>query len=132
MPLSDSVGPEMVAFRRVVVDDVEDDLEAGGVQRAHHPLEFADRARRRARRGKSPLGREVAEAVVAPVVRQPLFLEMPVARVMMHRHQLDGGDAELLQVIERRFGRQRLVGAAQLLGKIADAASRSRARASRR
>ena len=33
--------PEMVALGRVVVDDVEDDFEAGGVQRAHHRLEFA-------------------------------------------------------------------------------------------
>ena len=30
-----------VAFRRVVVDDVEDHLEAGGVQRAHQCLELA-------------------------------------------------------------------------------------------
>ncbi len=39
----------MVAFGRVVVDDVEDDFEAGGVERAHHALEFADGAGRRER-----------------------------------------------------------------------------------
>ena len=32
----------MVAFRRVVVDDVEDDLETRGVQRPNHHLELAD------------------------------------------------------------------------------------------
>ena len=32
---------EMVAFRGVVVDDVEDHFEPGGVQRPHHHLEFA-------------------------------------------------------------------------------------------
>ena len=34
---------------------------------------------------------------------------------MVHRHQLDGRDAELVQVLDRRLGRQRRVGAAQLL-----------------
>ena len=36
MPRSDSVGPELVALGGVVVDDVEDDFESGGVQGAHH------------------------------------------------------------------------------------------------
>ena len=45
MPRSDSVGPELVALGGVVVDDVEDHLDAGGVQRAHHHLELAHRAR---------------------------------------------------------------------------------------
>ena len=40
--------PEMIALGGVVVDDVEDDFEAGGVQRADHALELADRAGRRA------------------------------------------------------------------------------------
>ena len=43
MPRSDSVGPEVIAFGGVVVDHVEDHLEAGGVQRPHHHLELADR-----------------------------------------------------------------------------------------
>ena len=47
MPRSDSVGPELIALGRVVVDDVEDHLDAGGVQRAHHRLELADGAGRR-------------------------------------------------------------------------------------
>ena len=45
MPRNDSVGPEVIAFGRVVVDDVEDDFEAGGVQRPHHRLELARRRR---------------------------------------------------------------------------------------
>ena len=43
--------PEVVALRGVVVDDVEDDFEAGGVQRAHHHLELAHALERRRRRG---------------------------------------------------------------------------------
>ena len=48
MPRSESVGPEVVAFGRVVVDDVEDHLDAGGVQRADHRLELAHGFERRA------------------------------------------------------------------------------------
>ena len=44
-PLQRQRRAEVVAFGGVVVDDVEDDFEAGGVERAHHPLELADRAR---------------------------------------------------------------------------------------
>jgi hypothetical protein len=36
--------PEVVAFRGVVVDDVQDDLDAGAVQAPDHGLELADRA----------------------------------------------------------------------------------------
>ena len=50
MPRSDSVGPEVIAFGRVVVDDVENHLEAGAVQRLHHPLELAHALVRDARR----------------------------------------------------------------------------------
>ena len=40
MPLSDSVGPAVVALGGVVVDDVEDHLDARRVQRLHHLLEL--------------------------------------------------------------------------------------------
>ena len=46
MPRKQSVGPMLVAFGGVVVDDVEDHLEPGGVQRLHHRLELVDRCRR--------------------------------------------------------------------------------------
>ena len=45
MPRNDSVGPSLVAFGRVVVDHVENHLDAGGVQVAHHRLELAHRDR---------------------------------------------------------------------------------------
>ena len=88
----------MIAFGRVVVDDVEDHLEAGGVERAHHALELADGAGRRMRGREPPLGRKVAVAVVAPVIREALFCQVAIARVVVDRHQLDRRDAELLEV----------------------------------
>ena len=52
MPLNDEHRPEVVALGGVVVDDVEDHLDAGAVQRLDHPLELAHllAARRRSPR----------------------------------------------------------------------------------
>ena len=44
MPRSESVGPELVSLGAVVVHHVEDHLDAGAVQLAHHGLELADLA----------------------------------------------------------------------------------------
>ena len=44
MPRKLIVGPEVVAFGGVVVDDVEDHLDAGLVERPDHGLELGDRA----------------------------------------------------------------------------------------
>ena len=35
----------MVAFRRVVEHDIEDDLDAGPMQRLHHVAELVERAK---------------------------------------------------------------------------------------
>ena len=40
-PLEGQHRPELVPFGRVVVDDVEDHLDPGRVQRLHHALELA-------------------------------------------------------------------------------------------
>ena len=105
--------PEVIALGGVVVDDVENDFEAGAVQRLDHALELAHRFVGAAAGRIADVRREERQRVVAPVVRQAAFDEMTVVRVMMHRHQLDRGDAEPLQMLERRLRRQRLVGAAQ-------------------
>ena len=60
--------PDLVAFGGVVVDDIEDHLDARRVQRPHHLLELVDLAARITRRGVARVGREVADRVVAPVV----------------------------------------------------------------
>ena len=83
MPLNDSVGPQFVAFGGVVVDDVEDHFEAGGVKPGHHLLEFAQavgNVRRIAR-----IGRKEADGVVAPVIGQPLLEQMAVIDEGMDR-----------------------------------------------
>ena len=55
-----------------------------------------------ARRGILVVRREVADRVVAPVVAQPAIEQQRVLHELVDGQQLDGGDAELLQVLDRR------------------------------
>ena len=59
----------LIALGGVVVDDVEHDLDACRVEGAHHFLEFGDGIFG-STGAKARVGREVAEGVVAPIIRQ--------------------------------------------------------------
>ena len=115
MPRNDSVGPEVVALGGVVVDDVEDDLDAGLVHRAHHRLELVDLPAERAGRRVGRVRREEADRVVAPVVGEPLLLQQGIVRELLHGHELDRGRADALQVLDDRPVREAAVGAALVL-----------------
>ena len=106
---------EVVALGGVVVDDVEDHLDARGVQRLDHALELAHLLAVRAGRGIQRVRREIADRRVAPVVRQaPLVQEALVGDVVDRQH-LDRGDAEPVEVLERGLGGEARVRAAQVL-----------------
>ena len=89
---------EMIALGGVVVDHVQDHLDAGVVEPLDHGLELADRAARQI----AGLGREEADGVVAPVVGEALREQAAVLDEGMDRQQLDRGDAELDQVVDDR------------------------------
>ena len=86
----------------------------GGVQLLDHRLELDDLAAAAARGAVGGVRREVAERVVAPVVGQAAAQQVRLADEVVHRQQLDGGDAERLQVLDERRVRQAGVGAAQV------------------
>ena len=110
MPRKAKRRPHLVAFGGVVVDHIEEHLDSCRVQHLHHGLEFADAPGRRV----AHVGREEAERVVAPVVVQAFLDQVPVVDKVMHRHQLDGRDAQAHQMIHDRGGRESGVGAAQM------------------
>ena len=118
MPRSETVGPSVVAFGRMVVDHVEDDLEAGGVQRPDHHLELADRVERRGRRRVGDIRGEVGQRVVAPVVAEAALHQVPVVRVVVDRHQLDRRHPQCREMPDRRLRGQAPVGPAQGLGDL--------------
>ena len=88
----------------VVVDDVEDDLQALAVQRLDHVLELVQHRLRAGRGGVRRVRGEEAEGVVAPVVDQAPLDQGRLGGEGLHRQQLDGGDAEVPQVLRWRRG----------------------------
>ena len=108
--------PKVVPLRGVVVDDVEDHLDPGAVQRLDHPLELLHLLAAPAGRRVERVRGEVADRAVAPVVGQSLGGEVHLVGDVVDRQQLDRGDAEGREVLERRLGGEAGVGASQLLG----------------
>ncbi len=95
--------PQLVAFRRMVVDHVQNDLDAVLVQRFHHRLELADLLATVAAARVLGLGCEEVNRVVAPVVVEALAHQVLAIDVRMYRQKLHRGNAEVLQVVQRRL-----------------------------
>jgi hypothetical protein len=108
-------GPQVVPLRRVVVDHVQDHLDAGRVQRPHHLPELPHLRPVVAHRGVAPRRREEVERAVSPVVAEPLPHQELVVHHLVHGKQLDGRHPDRLQVLDHRGVRHGGVGAAQLL-----------------
>ena len=105
-------GPHVVALGGVVVDHVEDDLDARLVQRLHHRLELADLLAALARRGVPVVRGQEADRVVAPVVGQAAGDKKLLGHELVHRHEFHRGDPEPLQVRDHRGVGDTGVGAA--------------------
>ena len=108
-------------FGGVVEHHVQDHFQAGPVQRVHHRLELGDLPALAAgpHRGGVPVVRgQEPDRVVAPVVRQPLRDQERLGHVLVHRQQLDGGDAQAGQVPDRGLVAQPGVGPAQRRGDV--------------
>ena len=86
-------GAQVVALGGVVVDHIEDDLEACGVKAAHHGLKLGDDFARLIRHGVVRLGREETKGVVAPVVAQADSAQTIILEELVDWHELDRGDA---------------------------------------
>ena len=100
----------MVALRGVVIDHVEHHLDAGVVQPRHGGAEGVERIVLRVAR----LRREKRQRVVAPVIHQLLLDQRAVVDQSVDRQQLDGGDAEPLEMLDHGRRRQAAIGAAQI------------------
>ncbi len=108
----------MVALGGMVVNHVQDHLDAFAVQSFDQSLEFphllADHAGNRIARVR----REEADRIVAPIVGQAAIDEMFVGDELVHRHELHRGNAQRVQVLEHRRAGQSSVGTAQALGHL--------------
>ena len=100
----------------MVVDDVEYDFEAGGVEGLDHLLELGNLSTGVSRRAVAGHGREVPEGVVATVVGEAAIDEVAVVDEVVDGQEFDGGDTELLEVVDAGFAGEAGVGAAEMLG----------------
>jgi hypothetical protein len=107
-------GAEVVALRGVVVDDVQDDLDARLVQRVHHVPELVHLLAHPPAARVTDVGGEEADGVVAPVIGEALALQHAVGDELVDRHQLDAGDAEAAEVFDDRRRDESGIGAAQV------------------
>ena len=85
----------------MVVNDVENHFDAGGMEISHHRLELANLIPRRGRRGVTVLRRKKAQRVVPPIVGESFIQENPVVRVMVDGQKFHSGDAQRLEMLDR-------------------------------
>ncbi len=86
------------------------------VQRPHHGLELLDLLAQLSGRRVLVVRGEEPDRVVAPVVAQALVEQGRVLHELVHGHQLDRGDPEVLEVLDDERMRDARVGAALALG----------------
>ena len=101
---------------RVVVDDVEEHLDAGRVEVLHHLLELAHLLAAVARGGVRRVRGEEPDRVVAPVVRQPVLREGRLGGELLGGQQLHRGDAEVAEIVGDHPVAEAGVRPAELLG----------------
>ncbi len=106
---------QMAALGGVVVDDVQDHLDPGLVQRLDRRLELQDLLAAVAPGGVGVVRGEEADRVVAPVVVQAHVHQTVIVHELVDGHQLQRRHPQLGQMLDDRRVRQRRVGAAQLL-----------------
>ena len=108
----------VVALGGVVVDHVEDDLDARRVHGLDHGLELLDLLAVLAVGGVGVVRGEEADGVVAPVVRQALLLQVGVVDELVDGHELQRRDPQAGEVLDDGRLGQSGVGAAQVLGDL--------------
>src|SRR5262245_39923579 len=69
-------GAQVIAFASMIVDDVEDDLEAGTMQGLDHGFELHHLLADNPCAGVARLRRKEAEGTIPPVIAQPCLHEM--------------------------------------------------------
>ena len=100
--------PEMIGLHRMVVDDIQNHLDAGRMQRRDGGAQTLRSTRARIAR----LRREIGERRIAPVVAQVLLGEEAIVGERVDRQQFDRRHADLEKMLDDRRVAERLVGAA--------------------
>ena len=104
-------GAELIALGGVVVDHIENHLDARRVQSSYHAFEFAHRM---ASGRIARVGGEIADGAVTPVVAQAPVQQVALVHKIVDRQQLHCGHAQRLEVIHHRPTGQTGIGPTQM------------------
>ena len=110
-PLKRERRAQFVAFRRVVIDHIEDHFDTGIMKGAYHIAHALNAFRTVITRSR---GKE-AQGVITPEIFQPLVQKVLIIRKPVDGQQFNRGDAEIFDVIHRRLVAHAFKGAAQFL-----------------
>ncbi len=91
----------VIAFTGVVIDNVQDDLDARLMKGLHHILKFIDLAARLSATAVSDIRGKKADGIVSPIVGKVFLFQVPIGNKMVYRHQLYRGYPELFQIGNR-------------------------------
>src|SRR5579885_641642 len=105
---------EMVAFGRMVVDDVKDYLDAGRVHPLYHLPELIHLPARAAARRKARVRGEKSDGAVPPGVAQPEVDQTALRYRVMNRQKLDRRYPELAQMLDHRSASERQIRSANV------------------
>jgi hypothetical protein len=108
----------MVAFGRVVVDDIENDLDARFVQSFDHLPEFLHLLAGLAARGVLVVRRQITDRIVASMIPQSALYQVFVMNKLVHGHEFHSGDPQTSEMPDGLGVRKSRVSSAQLLRDI--------------
>ena len=111
-------GAHVVALGRVVVDDVHDDFDVRLMEGLDHGLELVDLAAEPVGGSVAVVGGEEADGVVSPIVREALGLQRRVVDELVAGHELDGRDAQALEIVDDDGVRDSRIGSPDLLRNV--------------
>ena len=106
-------GPQMVPLAGVIVDHVEDHLDALAVQGLDHRFELGHLLPQDVGAGIAGVGGKEANRVVPPIVGEALVHQVLVGHELLHRHQLHRGDPQGAEVVDDRRAGQAGIGPPQ-------------------
>src|SRR5205085_4200278 len=97
-------------FSRMVVDHVQNDLDARAMEGLDHALEFPYMAASNRRGGIANIGSKKADRIVAPVVGEASILQMFIVDELLNGEQLNGGHSQGKQMVDDGGGGQCSIG----------------------
>jgi hypothetical protein len=96
----------MIAFCRVIINYIEDHLNARSMHFLHHVFKFYYLFSGNASAGIAHIGRKKTNGIITPIIGETFFVEVAIGNKMMYGHQLNRGNTQLFEIADgNRMGK---------------------------